>query len=187
MVLRGVFYCHFHCCRVMSQLPVRLRHAERSDLHLILNSWLESFRKADLIKGVPNRVYFPTHHKILDQLLQRCAVIVMCSDEDPKHILGWCCAELMDNALVIHYTYVKNKFRKMGLAKRMWKRMIESEPQRPAAIIATHRTPAGAAVIKNYIESVKEMSEDERAKWDFPVIYNPYLLFMTLPEDWAHA
>ena len=150
----------------MPVLPIQIRKAQKSDIPFITSSWLRSNRDGFMVRSVPNTVYYYKHHKILESLLPRGIVIVACNEEDPDQILGWCCAEVLDTALVIHYIYIKQPFRRFGIASRMIALLKQTE--QPPAIMVTHSNPMVRPLIK------------ER-KW----VYNPYLLFSSLPEDWA--
>lgn len=147
-------------------LPITLRRASKRDLNLITSSWLKSFRDASFPAGCPNRIFFYYHHKILETLIPRSIVMVACSETDPDQILGWICAELMDNALVVHYAYTKHPFRRWGICKLLVDTLIESE--KPVALMYTHQTPSSKKVLK------------DNKEW----IYHPYLAFLTLPQGW---
>lgn len=151
----------------MSQLPVQIRRATKRDIPFITSSWLKSFRDGYFARGIPNTTYYYHHHRILEQLLPRGITLVVCNEEDPDQILGWCNAEVVDTALVLHYVYIKHPFRKFGLAKRVVELLLETE--KPPAVIYTHKTPTASKIMKDR---------------DFNWIYNPYLLFNTLPDDW---
>jgi transposase InsO family protein len=66
--------------------------------------------------------------------------------------------------LEIHYMYVKESFRRFGVARRMFGLI---EDKRGEVLQATHSTPAGRALM-------------EKAG----CLYNPYLLFQNLPRRW---
>jgi hypothetical protein len=149
----------------MSALPVLVRKAQRSDIPFITSSWLRSNREGFFVRSVGNTVYYHQHHKILEQLLPRSVVLVACNEDDPDQILSWICAEVVDTALVIHYIYTKKPFRKFGLAKRLVNLLEESES--PPAIMVTHSNP-----------SMRPLLREKN------IIYNPYLLFSSLPDDW---
>ena len=151
----------------MPVLPIQVRKAGRADIPFITSSWLRSFRDGYLVRSIPNTVYYYQHHKILEALLPRSVVLIACNEENPDQILGWICAEVVDTALVIHYMYVKQPFRKFGIAKRLVGILEESES--PPAVMVTHSTPISRPIIKD-------------KGW----VYNPYLLFATLPADWNH-
>lgn len=146
-----------------------IRRARRSDIPFLTNSWLKSYRDAFAVKGVPNSLYYHWHHKILDKIIPRAFNLVLCSAADENSIIGWVCAERMDTALVVHYVYVKQWARKHGFARKMVEALEESG--KPPAIMFTHKTKAARDI---------EMGTEHLKEW----IYNPYLLYMTLPDRW---
>src|SRR5688500_4505941 len=154
---------------------ILVRPAKPSDIPLITSSWLKSFRGEEAkgkgqtfrpggfgSEGIPNRVFYYYHHKILEALIPNSILLVACLESSPDTILGWCCAQVVDTALVLHYVYVKFSFRKFGIAKRLIDTLIESE--QPPAVFCTHLMP----YLKRKVRAMGWM-------------YNPYLLFMKLP------
>ncbi len=149
----------------MPALPIEIRRAKRSDIPFITSSWLKSNRHGYMVRSVPNNIYYYNHHKILEELLPRSVVLVACNAEDPDQILGWMCAEVVDTAMVIHYVYVKQSFRKFGIAKRIVNLMKTTED--PPAVMATHSNP-----------EVRDLLKEKN------IIYNPYIMLSTLPDGW---
>lgn len=147
---------------------VQIRQAKKSDIPFITNSWLHSFRNGPFVRGCPNRVYYYYQHKILEELLPRGVVLVVCNAQDPDQILGWCCAETFKSALVLHYIYIKHPFRGWKLANKLINFLLEAE--KPPAVFYTHKTRAMYGVE----EKLKQKN------W----LYNPYLLYTTLPTGW---
>lgn len=146
---------------------IQFRRATRRDVPFITSSWLKSYRDGYAVRGIPNNIYYYNQHKILEVLLPRAIVLVACNAEDPDQILAWCCAEVMDTALVLHYLYVKHPFRGFGLSRKLTEMLLASE--KPPIVMYTHKT----LVAKNIL---KEKARD----W----VYNPFLLFTTLPDGW---
>lgn len=168
----------------MNELPLQIRYAGKDDVAFITNSWLKSYRESHSVDSIPNRVYYWYHHKILEQLLARSAVVVLCNEEDPDQILAWACVEkLVDKVLVIHYLYVKHAFRKQGLARRLMGFLFDKE--KPSAMFVTHWTRAAAGIEYHFKRQLKvETFHLPSEQGPLPVVYNPYLLYHKLPEDW---
>jgi GNAT superfamily N-acetyltransferase len=150
------------------KLPIELRKARKSDVPFLMNSWLTSFRDGKMVGGVPNRIYYYNHHKILEQVIPRSAVMVAVDQRDPDLIVGWACYEVTDGALVMHYVYVKKRFRGWGVASNLVNTILEIES--PPVVMYTHINREGMDFL--------------RAK-DIWWIHNPYLLFMDLPKGWT--
>jgi hypothetical protein len=114
----------------------------------------------------PNDLYYFDQHRVIETLLPRCICLVACNEDDSDQILGWVAAEVIDTALVIHYTYCKHPFRRLGIAKRLVGLLQTTE--KPPAVFYTHRTP-----------NSHKLRLVERG-----VIYRPLLVYMSLPEGW---
>lgn len=114
-----------------------------------------------MVEGIPNQTYYYTHHKVLESILSRATVLVLCLPDAPEVLFGWVCFEACEGGLVFHYMYTKNSFRKAGLAKKLFSYVVSEE--KPDICWATHRVnPIGHEFKKHSI------------------VYNPYLLFKEL-------
>lgn len=151
-------------------IPVEIRWATSRDLPFITSSWLKSFRDGYFARNIPNNVFYHNHHKVLENLLPRCAVLVACNSDDPDQVLGWAAAEIMDGALVLHYIYVKQAFRGWKVARRLWE-VLKTDAKVNATVV-THLTKVGKRILK------------AKSTDDYPIVYNPYILFMSLEEGW---
>lgn len=146
-----------------------LRKATRADIQFITSGWLKSFRNAPFVRGVPNSVYYYYHHKILEELLPRSQVMVACNEADPNQLLGFVCAEVLDNSvLVLHYVYVKQLLRKQGIAKFM---------------VDTLKSDLSIATVQYTAKTYAVIDMEERLK-AAGMVYNPYLLYTKLPDGW---
>jgi len=102
-------------------LPIDIRPKYQDDDGFIYATWLRSYRFGSrFAKGINNTTFFREHTKIikyiLDKKTTRC--LIACLSDDPKVILGYCVFEVGESP-VIHYVYVKEAFRKMGIATRL--------------------------------------------------------------------
>jgi len=140
-----------------------IRTAQRADASFIIHSWLTSFREGDWVEGVPNQVYFHAHHKVVESILTRATVLVLCLPDAPEVMFGWICVEACENGLIIHYLYVKNEFRKNRLASKLLNEVLEAE--KPDVVFCTHR--------------VRPMGFEFKKRG---YIYNPYLLAKDMPR-----
>ena len=162
-------------------LPLRVRMVRPSDIPFITNSWLDSFRNSSLTRAMPKDLYYAYHHKILENILPRSTVVVLCDDRDDNHIIGWGCAEKYDNSLVLHYIYIKQMYRKMRLAKRIYDVFFldDGETWEPSAVFYTHRSHTFDHI--NRRRRSKKLPFVDRK---YRMLYNPYLLFQSLPDEW---
>lgn len=108
------------------ELAIETRPAEKPDLAFIFSSWLKSFRESEFAKGIPTSLYYREHHRLIERLLERAQVLVACNPESPSQIYGWICFE-RSRARVIHYVYVKQPFRELGIAKRLLEAALAGE------------------------------------------------------------
>jgi hypothetical protein len=98
---------------------VKLRPFQESDFNFILNSWLLSFRNSPFAKNLTNEKYYSAQQPICIHLMNASTILVACSPEEPKQIFGYIVAQPAPNAVEgawVHYCYVKNLYRRMGIA-----------------------------------------------------------------------
>lgn len=99
---------------------VVFRPLEPGDVNFILDSWLKSYRDSDWAGVVPNHLYYQTMHESVEGLLARGAKIeVACARHDSTKILGWICSEIVKGGWCMHAVYVKDPYRRLGLAKEL--------------------------------------------------------------------
>lgn len=99
---------------------VDIRPARAGDERLILSSWLESFRDCSRTANlVPKPFYFPLQREVSTALLRRGEVLVACNPMDADQIFGWAVVERIARKPVLHYVYVKQLFRRMGIASAL--------------------------------------------------------------------
>lgn len=166
------------------------------DVPLVTNNWLKNFQKGKLVKGIPGDVYADGWHAVMEQVLPRATTIVACHPQSPDTCFGWICGELVgggaypEATLLLHYCYVKHDFKAkrakgrgfeggFGIGRMLLQTLVEVSEKtlgRPLeAVVASCITPQGHGWLDR-------MAEDEV----IPVrhIYDPFLLFATLPEGW---
>ncbi len=136
---------------------VRLRNATEADVPFIFNSWLRCFRNSPPTMGCPNPVYFAQHHKLLEGLCKRATIVVASNDKDLGQIYGYLCCEKIEGSLVVHFMYVKETFRELGIGRML---METQGWTKETPIFYTHRSR-----ICNQLES------------SFLMVYNPYLAY----------
>ena len=116
-----------------------------------MSTWLKSLWKAHgpftsyrapngkARRYLSNTTFFREHHRVATDLVKQCGCIVAEVDGAEDEIAGYICAERMETVqgerFVVHYTYVKPLYRKLGIARWLldaagWKRGED--------IVATH-------------------------------------------------
>jgi GNAT superfamily N-acetyltransferase len=130
-----------------TKIPVKIRLATEGDIPFIFSSWLRSYKSATANNNVPPSIYFAEHHKVIEDLLRTCEVLVACNEHDPSDIVGYICAERVDGIFVVHYIYVKHTFRVMGIAKLL---LNGFDHEAGVAAIYTHNTRLGERLAARY-------------------------------------
>lgn len=138
------------------KLPIRYRAAIAEDANFIFNSWLRSYRNSPFARNISNTIYFNEQHKLLEELVKTCKVVVACNESDTSQIYGYIVGDNIDGFLVIHYLYVKQSFRNMGIGKSLLN-MFDHDIDKAA--IYTHHTKIA-----------------DRLAPRFNLIYHPYVL-----------
>ena len=100
-----------------SQTSVLIRPTTHGDHAFVMDSWLRSFGQGRtwVYRGVKGDRFYSGHRKVVDGLLKRSLTLAACLEEVPDAVLGWICVEKG----CLHYVYVKNKYRKKGVAKQL--------------------------------------------------------------------
>lgn len=130
-----------------AQFVMRPGHAD--DRAFVFSSWLKSYR--DSMPLVWNGTYYAGQHSLIERLLDdaQTQVVVASPIDDDLTILGWAVRSKPSTLRALHYVYVKEAFRRMGIGAS-----LAGEFQ-----VATHMTRYGQLALKGR-----------------PVVYNPYLL-----------
>lgn len=144
-------------------LVIRFREANETDVGFIFNSFLKSFRDSYFARNISSTIYFNEHHKIIESLLKKAKVNIACNPNDVSQIYGYVISEKIDNTFVLHYIYVKQTFRKMGIGKKLLE--ISGHDKEVAGCYSHHN----------------KISEKLSAKYN--LIYHPYLAMERVSES----
>lgn len=133
---------------------------DKTDKEFLFSTWLRNYKHSSYFaKRIRPHVFFAGHHAIIDHLLRKPAVkiAVACPRGDSETILGYLAYELKEDAApVVHFVFVKQAFRKMGVARTLF----QSAGIDPGSIRFTHWTYPVDDAIKKWPE----------------IIYDPYAL-----------
>lgn len=134
---------------------IEIRAATQTDLPFIYSTWLRSYRHAShFAKKISNEIFFDMHHRVIDGFIDRGGLVYVAHPKgEPEVILGYICVE--PNQPMIQYVYVKKPFRKMGIAKALYKKL-----DYPATALFTHWTSDTDWIVKKLEK----------------LTYNPYLI-----------
>lgn len=134
---------------------IQTRELTNTDIGFVFNSWLKSYKNSPIARCVPTSVFYSGQHKLIEHLIANSTTIVACSKEDPLQIFGYICASRVQGILVVHYIYVKQTYRMLGVGKML---LNHFDFQLSSASCYTHRTETG-----------------DRLSAKFNMVYHPYL------------
>lgn len=107
----------------MIPIEIDIKHSTMLEREkpLLYNAWLKSYGKSSEARRMSSKVYFQNYTKIIDGILEDCYVAFALNPDDLDQILGFVAFSYDEdiNLTVIHYVYVKEAFRKLGLAKKL--------------------------------------------------------------------
>lgn len=113
-----------------------------ADISFIYSTWLRSYHYDSFTKSTAKSIYFENYKLVLDHILKTAQVYVACSKEDPNVIFGYVVYE----PETIHYVFVKEAFRRFGLAKALIKEALGGAEKAEA----THRTGMVIPILRRY-------------------------------------
>lgn len=102
------------------------KYKKDNDEAYLYSTWLRCYKHYSYFaKRIRSAQFFKGHEKVIKHLLAKPNVIVLvaCPKDDDDTILGYLAFEEGDKESrpVIHFTFVKDAFRKMGVAKSLFK------------------------------------------------------------------
>lgn len=102
----------------ISETPWCIRPASALDIPFIYSSWLKSFKHDSALgKSMRSSVYFEQYRSVIDLLLEDSQTFVAHLPDEPNVIIGYIVFESyeMNPTAAIHYAFVKESFRRMGI------------------------------------------------------------------------
>lgn len=146
-----------------------VRPAKISDVGLITDAWLTSYRFSPVAQSVPPKIYRIEQRDRIRRIMSRCKVVCAVHDDDADRVAGWAVfapPAQPGRHVVLHYLSVHPALQNLGLGTALMRlvRSISPDPQMP--VFCTHYTLALRRVMKT---------------WN--LLYNPYLLELP-PEDY---
>lgn len=118
-----------------------LREPKKTDIPFIYQTWLNSFRYDSWSKATAKSVFFDHYKLVIDEILSNSKTLIACLPEDEDIILGY----LVYESQIIHYIFVKNDFRKYGIAANLVNHSMDLEQP----ITITHRTKTALPILNN--------------------------------------
>ena len=139
------------------KLPVLYRTLQDADKAFIFSSWLKNFRNGTMVRNIPNEIYYTNHHKVVEKLMDNAKTIVCCNADDPSIIYGYINYEIVDSQFVLHFVYIKQLYRKLGIAQDL------------LSATGNDFNKLGCYTHQTMVAVAKEESLN--------LVYHPYLLF----------
>lgn len=124
----------------MSDKQIEIRESYESDRNFIYSTWLRGiYFGNDWFHEIPSDIYYKNYQLVLDEILKRpkLTISIACLADDKDVILGY----IVYEQTVIHYIFVKESWRKMGIAKKLSPTNIT---------VCTHLTNIGKSLKKKY-------------------------------------
>lgn len=119
----------------MIEIEIDIKHSTNIEKEkaFVYNSWLKSYGKSSEARRMSAHVYFEGYSKILDGILKDTFIAFALNPDDTDQILGYAAFNYDEdiNLSVIHYVYVKEAFRRLGLAKKLLEQIhpkLKDEP-----------------------------------------------------------
>lgn len=100
--------------KAVAKEQVTIRDAQVSDQAFIYSSFLKGlYYGNDWFKAIDKNTFMSKYKAVLESLLIKSTTKVVCLKDDPETVLGYAIYQ----PGVLHYTFIKPPFRRMGLAK----------------------------------------------------------------------
>lgn len=100
---------------------ITIRDFGPDDIPFIFSTWLKCYKhQSYFAKRIRYDTFFEHHHKIVDDILNRESISVKLAvlKDDESLILGYVAFE-QDKDTAIHFLFVKQAFRRMGIARAL--------------------------------------------------------------------
>jgi hypothetical protein len=137
---------------VISNESIEVRqYIAATDKAFVYSTWLRNYKHSSYFaKRIKPHVFFKGHQAVIDHLLNKnsCKVFIASPKNDSETILGYLACE--PSLSVVHFTFVKEAFRNMGIAKALFKEAGVDTSK----IILTHWTYPVDDFMHKYTEMV---------------------------------
>lgn len=119
-------------------LPIIVTTCGASQVPFIFHSWIRALQTTEQYRRLDKNWFNCAQHALIENLIQSPSsdCIVAAYEDNPDTILGY--AVGWPSERVLHFVYVKDKFRKLGIATRLLEAMFEA-PGRSVEVTETTR------------------------------------------------
>lgn len=131
-------------------VPYTFRPHLINDLPFLHSSWGKSYYEGVNGHKLLSPEEFHIHHRpIREKILSRpnVAIIICASKEDLGHIIGYIIVEKppQSRGLILHYIYVKQVFKREGIAHKLIQMAITERP-----VLYTHSTIIAGKIVNKF-------------------------------------
>jgi GNAT superfamily N-acetyltransferase len=116
--------------------------ATPDELDFVLHSSKWSLRHSAEYRKMPTAAAFAVLNPLLNDLVARSAVLVARSG---RRIFGWLAFEVVEDTFVLGYVYVRQEYRRRGVARQLLLAALESCPVTDLAYIVPTKRFADVA------------------------------------------
>jgi hypothetical protein len=103
---------------------IDIRLATERDLPFVFSSWLNHYKNfSSFARRIRKELFMKTHHKVVELILLRSSTKLWIATPkgEPDVIVGFLAAERFSDTQVVHFIFVKEAFRRLGIAQAMMK------------------------------------------------------------------
>ena len=112
----------------MIDLPVSMRYSVPEDEPLIYSSWLRSYKQSPINKRIRAQQYYAGQKRVIERLLARSHVVVVCNPDDQSQVYSFGVVELEPEHMVLHWVQTKYTFKHFGFARRIIEQGLAQVP-----------------------------------------------------------
>lgn len=98
-------------------LVFNIRGPQPDDAAFIMSNWINEMRHSSFSRFIDSSIYKPKQRHLIETALAKSKVIVACNPEFSYQIYG--CLVYQEKPTYLHWAYVKDDFRGLGLAREM--------------------------------------------------------------------
>jgi len=139
------------------------------DVAFIFSSWLKSYRSSPWALPMHNNTYYKFHHALIEDLMKNSDIYLACSKANPTDIYGYSVGQYIDGVFTLHFVYVKQAFRKLGICNLLLQCFERSKDSNDEEFVGcyTHHTHMADKLTGE--PSIKLAQK-------YNLMYNPYML-----------
>lgn len=92
------------------------------DRIFLVSTWSRSFKLSHSAGLISSESWPHVMHPELERILDRDGVraVIACERDDPDYFYGWAAGDTSGRTPVLYYVYVKEPFRRTGVARRLF-------------------------------------------------------------------